>query len=252
MTIERRAEIRTGSGEMGTFLYHPREEGPHPVIIFLMDSVGMRQELRDMARRLAGEGYYVMLPNLYYRSGEEDFGLVVEGSPILEHLYALMDSLTLPLILSDTESLIAYADADPAAAGGPVGCVGYCMSGQFAINAAAHCGGRVAAAASFYGVRLVTDETKSPHLAGEPSPHITAGRAKGALYFGWAEFDEYAPQEWIEPIRQSMAAGKVDGEIELYRGADHGFAFPNRATYDHAAAEHHWQRLFELFDRALR
>jgi carboxymethylenebutenolidase len=194
-----------------------------------------------------------MLPNLYYRSGEEELGahLGEEGALARARMLELMDSLTIPMVKSDTDALLAYADSDFCASKQAFGCVGYCMSGQYAINAAAQYTGRAAAAASIYGVRLVVDATSSPHLAGESSPHITAGRAKGELYFGWADIDEFAPQEWIEPIRKSMADGGVSGEIELYRGAEHGFAFPDRPSYNHGASEHHWKRLFELFDRRL-
>jgi carboxymethylenebutenolidase len=251
---ERRVEVLTASGNMSAFLCRPDRGGPYPIIIVFMDAVGIREELRDMARRIADRGYYVMLPNLYYRSGEEELGsyLGEEGAPVRARMLELMDSLTIPMVKADTDALLAYADGDPCASKQTFGCVGYCMSGQYAINTAAHYSGRAAAAASIYGVRLVTDATSSPHLAGASSPHITAGRAKGELYFGWADIDEYAPQEWIKPIRQSMATSGVPGEIELYRGAEHGFAFPDRPSYNHEASEHHWKRLFELFARRLR
>jgi carboxymethylenebutenolidase len=251
---ERRVNIQTSSGTMATFLSHPDEDGPFPIIIFFMDAAGIREELRDMVRRIANEGYYVMLPNLYYRSGEEEFGAFQgdEGAPIVARMLELMDSLTIPMVKTDTDTLLAYAQADPNASRQAFGCVGYCMSGQYAINTAAHYSGRAAAAASIYGVRLVADAATSPHLAGEASPHITAGRALGELYFVWAEIDEHAPQDWIEPIRQSIAAGGASGQIELYPGAMHGFAFPDRPAYNREASEHHWKRLFELFNRRLR
>ena len=251
--VERRVEVQTEAGKMATFLAHPDHGGPYPIIIFFMDAAGIREELRDMARRIASEGYYVMLPNLYYRSGEEEFGVFLgeEGAPVVARMLELMDGLTIPMVKADTDALLAYTRSDPQASREAFGCVGYCMSGQYAINTAAHYAGRAAAAASIYGVRLVADAATSPHLAGEASPHITAGRAKGELYFGWAENDAHAPQEWIEPIRQSMVKGGVLGEIEIYPGAEHGFAFPDRPSYNHEASEHHWSRLFELFARRL-
>jgi carboxymethylenebutenolidase len=154
-----------------------------------------------------------------------------------------METLTIPMIMRDTEGLLAFIDKDPAAKKGPMGAVGYCMSGQFAISAAAIFPDRIGAAASIYGVRLVTDQTDSPHLA--------ARKAKAELYFGCAETDHWAPLEMVEALKTSLAADKINGEVEVYPGVEHGFAFPQRAVYDMAAAEQHWQRLLALFRRRL-
>jgi carboxymethylenebutenolidase len=145
--------------------------------------------------------------------------------------------------MSDTEGLLAYADADPAAAKGPIGTVGYCMSGQYAINAATHFP-RVTAAASIYGVRLVTDQPDSPHLAGD--------KTRAELYFACAETDHWAPLEMLPPLREALAKAGATAEVELYPGVEHGFAFPQRAVYNRDAAERHWERLLALFGRRLR
>ena len=243
--IERQLDIPTADGATTTFISHPERGGPHPVILFYMDAPAIREELRDMARRLASVGYYVMLPNLYYRSGVMEIGPL--NGPDVEALrarmFGFMSSLTIPLIMSDTKGLLAFADADPAASRGPIGAVGYCMSGQYAINAATHFP-RVTAAASIYGVRLVTDEPDSPHLAG--------AKTKAELYFGCAEIDAYAPLEMLPPLRQALADAGATAEVELYPGVHHGFAFPQRPVYDRDAAERHWERLFALFGRRVR
>jgi carboxymethylenebutenolidase len=238
--IERFADI----GGMNTFICHPERGGPHPAILFYMDAPGIREELRDMARRLASVGYYVMLPNLYHRSGVEEIGNFTgeEGAATRKKMFALMASLTIALVMEDTDALIAYADADPAASQGAVGTVGYCMSGQYAISAAARHPCRVRAAASIYGVRLKTDRPDSPHLA--------AQKANAEIYVAWAEIDHYAPLEELEPVRQSLDG--VKAEVELYKGAEHGFAFPERPAYNRDAAERHWERLFALYGRNLK
>jgi carboxymethylenebutenolidase len=243
--IEKQIAVATRDGQMSTFICYP-ERGLHPVIIFFMDAPGIREELRDMARRLATAGYYVLLPNLYYRSGVEELGQFVGelGAPVREKIMKLMASLTMTRVMEDTDALLAFAENDQAAWRGPIGCVGYCMSGQYAVCAAARHPDRVAAAASIYGVRLVTDEPDSPHLA--------ARRAKAELYFAWAEKDHYAPLDLMEPLRQSLRDGAVNAEVELYSGVDHGFAFPQRPAYDKVAAERHWERLFALYARALK
>jgi carboxymethylenebutenolidase len=114
------------------------------------------------------------------------------------------------------------------------------MSGQYAINAATHFD-RVAAAASIYGVRLVTDQEDSPHLA--------PGKTEAELYFACAETDHWAPREMVEALAEHMAG--ANAEVELYPGVEHGFAFPQRPAYDRDAAERHWERLFALFRRRL-
>ncbi len=243
--IERQIELATPAGRMGTFICHPERSGPHPVVIFFMDAPGIREELRDMARRLASVGYYVMLPNLYYRSTAEEFGPFVgaAGAATRVKFMAVLASHTHPMVLVDTDALFSYSNTDQAASRGPMGCVGYCMSGQYAINAAARHPDRVAAAASIYGTRLVTDQPDSPHLV--------ARRARAELYIGWAETDHYAPLEMIAPLRDALRAGDVRAEIEVYPGVEHGFAFPQRPAYNKAAAERHWERLFSLFGLAL-
>jgi carboxymethylenebutenolidase len=243
--IERQVEIGTPDGPMNTFICHPERNGPHPVIIFLMDAPGIREELRDMARRLGTVGYYVMLPNLYHRSGVEDLGPFVGDAHAAtrQRLMQLMGTIDIPMVMKDIDALLAYADRDAAAAAGPAGCVGYCMSGRYAMNAAMRHPDRVRAAASIYGVELMTDRPDSPHLAMQ--------RTDARLYFGCAETDHYAPQAMIDKLLAEVKKGG-NAEVELYPGTQHGFAFPQRPMYDKAAAERHWERLFALFEGALK
>jgi len=243
--IESQVEIPTSDGETTTFIVHPERDGPHPVILFFMDAPAIREELRDMARRFASCGYYVMLPNLYYREGVMELGPLSRdpNDPGRQRMMALMNTLTIPMVMRDAAAMIAYAESDAAAASGPMGCVGYCMSGQFSINAAAHFPERIAAAASIYGTFLVTDKADSPHLA--------ARKARAELYFGCAETDHWAPMETVEALTQSLAADRINAEVEIYPGVEHGFAFPQRAVYDKMAAERHWERLIALFRRRL-
>jgi carboxymethylenebutenolidase len=244
--IERQIEIVTPDGRMNTFICHPERDSPHPAIIIFMDAPGIREELRDMARRLGTVGYYVMLPNLYYRANVEELGSVVGEANLTTRQRALqlMTTISIPLVMQDVDALVAFAGEDKAASRGPMGCVGYCMSGQYAINAAVRHPERIRAAASIYGVALVSDKPDSPHLA----PQRTGAR----LYFGCAEKDQYAPPEMIEQLRAEIAAKGGNAEVEIYPGTGHGFAFPSRPVYDKAAAERHWERLFSLFGAALK
>jgi len=241
--IDQQIEIPTKDGHTTTFISHPERDGPHPVILFYMDAPGIREELRDMARRLATSGYYVMLPNMYYRAGAMELGPINPDpeSPERKRMFSLMGSLTIPLVMEDTKALLAYAETQKAANTKIVGSVGYCMSGRYAVNAATHFADRVKAAASVYGVQLATDQPDSPHLA--------AGKTKAELYFACAETDVYAPQEIIDKVSEGMKGTR--NEVEMYPGTHHGFAFPKRPVYDRDAAERHWERLLALYRRNL-
>ena len=241
--IDQQIDIPTKDGHTATFISHPERDGPHPVILFYMDAPGIREELRDMARRLATSGYYVMLPNLYYRLDVMELGPLPADpeAPERKRMFGFMNSINIPLVMEDTTALLAYADGQSAARTDIVGAVGYCMSGRYAINAATHFPGRIKAAASIYGTRLATDQPDSPHLA--------ASKTKAELYFGCAETDIYAPTEIIEKVKASMK--DAHAEVEMYPGTHHGFAFPKRPVYDRDAAERHWERLLALYRRNL-
>ena len=244
--IEQTLDIATRDGAMETFICHPERGGPYPAVLLLMDAPGIRAELRDMARRLGTVGYYVMLPNLYYRANVDELGSVVGEANVATRQKALqlMATINIPMVMQDVDALLAFAAQDKAASRGPMGCVGYCMSGQYAINAAVRHPERIRAAASIYGVALVSDKPDSPHLA----PQRTGAR----LYFGCAEKDQYAPLEMIDQLRAEIAAKGGNAEVEIYPGTAHGFAFPSRPVYDKPAAERHWERLFALFGAALK
>jgi carboxymethylenebutenolidase len=245
--IEQTLDVVTQAGAMETFIARPERGGPFPPVLFLMDAPGIREELRDMARRLATVGYYVVLPNLYYRAGRN----TLYGPDVLEHgsaehtrMRAVRTKMTIPPMMDDVAALIAFADAQADAKhGGPVGVHGYCMSGPYALAAAARYPARIAAAASFYGTWLVSDAVESPHQ--------TLGKAKGELYIACAEHDELAPLPMVAELKGLFERSRAAGELEIYPGVHHGFAFPQRKVYDKPAAERHWERLLALYRRRL-
>jgi carboxymethylenebutenolidase len=244
--IEHQAEIATSAGVMDTFVTHPERDGPFPVIFFYMDAPGIREELRDMVRRLATVGYVVVLPNLYYRAGTGtilDQPRLREDGPERERMWQLMYSINNALVMDDTRAILAFIDEQPYARAGSIGCVGYCMSGQYVFTASAEFPDRIAAMASLYGVGLVTDRPDSPHLR--------ADRISAEMYFGCAEVDSYAPPEVVAELERTLAATSAVFEVERYPGTEHGFAFPKRPAYNRAAAERHWERLFARFRRRL-
>jgi carboxymethylenebutenolidase len=244
--IEETLDISTKDGEMETFICRPERGGSFPAVFLLMDAPGIRDELRDMARRLGTVGYYVLLPNLYYRAGRDTiFGpsVLEDSSAERDRMRAVRTKMTIPPVMDDFAALFGFIDRQSEVKQGQVGCHGYCMSGPYALAAAAHYPDRVAAAASFYGTWLVSDA--------EESPHLSLGKVKGELYIACAEHDALAPLPMVEELSTLFQRAGTDGEIELYPGVHHGFAFPQRWCYDKPAAERHWERLIALYRRRL-
>jgi carboxymethylenebutenolidase len=240
--LDREIDIQTADGAMNTFVTHPEEGGPHPVVLFYMDAPGKRGELHDMARRLGSVGYFVVLSNLYYRR-DRDFRMGT-GEDARRIMFEHMDSLDRTKVLTDTAAMLKFAAGEQAARCDKVGVVGYCMSGPFVFWAAAEHPDRVAAAASFHGVRLCTDSPESPHRF--------ANAIKAELYVGCAQTDSYAPPEMIEALDAQLRTTSVRYRIETYPETQHGFVFPKReGMYQKAGAERHWERLIALFRRNL-
>lgn len=241
--IDRELDIQTADGAMNSFVTHPEEGGPHPVVIFFMDAPGKREELHDMARRLGSVGYFVVLPNLYYRR-VRDFR-VGTGDDARRIMFEHMNSLNRTTVLTDTAAILKFVDSDPTARRDKLGVVGYCMSGPFIFWAAAEHPDRVAAAASFHGIRLCTDAPDSPHSF--------ATSIKGEIYVGCAQTDVWAPPEMIEALDKHLRTTPLRYRIETYPETQHGFVFPKReGMYQKAGAERHWERLLALFARAIR
>src|SRR6266852_4837946 len=198
--IEATLDIATQDGAMETFLCHPERGGPFPAVMLLMDAPGIREELRDMARRLGTVGYYVLLPNLYYRAGRDTIygtDVLEKGSAEQARMRAVRTKMTIPTVMEDVGAMLGFIDRQEAARGGAVGAHGYCMSGPYALAAAARYPDRVAAAASFYGTWLVNDA--------EESPHLSLGKVKGELYIACAEHDDLAPLPMVEDAACSAA-----------------------------------------------
>lgn len=239
--IERWVDIDAPDGTMPTLLYHPTHDGPHPVVLYLMDAPSIRPALREMATRLSSAGYYVMLPFLYYRGTPyREFGSSDED---MHARRDLMATVTPTNIVGDARALLAHADADPAAADGDVGAVGYCMSGGLAISLARALPGRVAAAASIHGAWLVRDSADSPHR------DLSTVRAE--VYLGWCDNDATAPPEDVPVMRAALDEAGVTYTLDWITDAVHGYAPPGTERYHREASELHWERVHALLRRTL-
>ena len=199
--IEHHLDIPTADGAMNSFVVHPEEGGPYPVVLFYMDAPGKREELHDMARRLAAVGYCVVLPNLYYRSSR-DFWLQERTAPAMAEMFALMATLTASTTTIDTQALLNYLDKLPQADASRIGAVGYCMSGPIVVWAAAAFPGRLRCIASIHGANMATDQPDSPHRL--------ASRILCDSYFACAEIDKWAPPADIAALQAALQAAGTD------------------------------------------
>jgi carboxymethylenebutenolidase len=242
--IERDVVVTTKHGRMPAFAACPDSAGPFPPVIFYMDAPGFREELCNMARRIAKQGYFCLLPDMYYRLGTVRFDLPRRNDAMSAVIKAAMNHLTNADVTDDTAAMIQWLDAQDRAATGPIGCVGHCMSGRYITTVAARFPMRIASAASLYGVGIVTDQ--------EDSPHRIVDRIRGELWYGFAETDGSVPANVIPDLRAALDKAGVRYRIDVFPGSLHGYCFAERQAYQATASEQSWARLFDLWDRTLK
>jgi len=225
-------DVTTADGAMDCFVAHPDGDGPFSPVIVYMDVPGIREELRDFARRLADDGFMGILPDLYYREGKVRFDLS-KGEEEFKRMFAAGSQLTNAMILRDTQAMLDYLDGLESARA-ETGIVGYCMSGQFVISAAGTFPERIKATAALYGTRMVT--------AKDDSPHQLIGQMQGEAYLGFVVSE-------MTPRLEANAA--LTCTLETHPGTEHGFCFPRRPQYDADAAEKVWAHMVQMYRRAL-
>jgi carboxymethylenebutenolidase len=242
--IERDVIISTKYGQMPSFICHPESGGPFPPIIFYMDGAGIREELRHMARRVAKQGYFVVLPDMYYRMGHIRFDIARRNGAMTSIIRPTMNHLTNDMVMDDTAGMLGYIAGQDAAKAGPVGCLGYCMSGRHVTNALTRFPDRIKAGAALFGAGIVTEAEDSPHLA-------LGKAADGELYYAFAESDPAVPSFVVPRLRPALEAAGVAHQVDVYPGTFHGFAFPERPAHQHHAAEDSWAKIFAMWARRL-
>src|SRR6202171_3023636 len=226
--IEQDVLVNTKYGRQPAFAACPDAPGQFPAIILYMAAPGLREELRIMGKRIAKHGYFCLVPDLYYRLGTLRFDIPRRNDAMSVVIRGAMKSLSNASVAEDTAGMIAFLDGQDKAKPGPLGCVGHCMSGPFALTVAARFP-RMKAAAALYGVDMVTDQPDSPHLA--------LDRIKGELYIGFAEIDPAVPANVVPELEAALKAAGTQHPLETYKGVHHGFCFANRPDYDPVAAE---------------
>jgi carboxymethylenebutenolidase len=240
--------IDTADGVCDAALFHPAGAGRRPGVVMFTDIRGLRPVFRDMARRLAGHGYAVLVPNPFYRTrkapvltGPFDFTKPEDRAKMAE----LTSPLTAEAKTRDVTAYLAFLDTLPTVdAKAKAGMVGYCMGAPYALMAAAVAPDRVAAAGSFHGSALVTDRPDSPHLL--------IARTKAAYYFGIAESDDARQPDAKDKLREALDAARLPAGIEVYAGCQHGWCVADGAVYHKDQAERAFGELVALFGRTLR
>src|SRR5882757_2054836 len=251
--IDTDVQIRTPDGTCDAALVHPQGSGHWPAVILFPDAFGLRPTMRAMAKRLAMDGYSVLVPNPYYRSTKApgigpdfDFGNPTDRAKLGE----LRAPLTSDAVMQDAAAYVAFLDShagvQPKA---KMGVVGYCMGGPMTMQAAAASPGRIGAGASFHGGGLVTDKPDSPHLL---VPKIRA-----QFYIGIAANDDEKQPDAKTKLDEAFHAAKGSAKIEVYPGTLHGWCVRDmplqagKPIYDEPQAERAWAELVTLYKRAL-
>ncbi|MGB6602962.1 MAG: dienelactone hydrolase family protein [Steroidobacteraceae bacterium] len=239
-------QIRTRDGLCPAYVYHPATGAPWPAVLVYMDGIGIRPPVLELGERLASGGYYVLLPDLYYRSGpyapmdaRRVFADPDSRRMLSERFMSLATSAN---IMSDTRAFLDYLGEQPDVRPGGIGITGYCMGGRLALIAAGTYPERIAAAASYHGARLANDAPDSPHLL--------APKIRARVYVAGAIEDPSFPDEMKELLEKALAEAGVDHVVETYP-ARHGWVFRDTPVFDAQQSEHHWLTLFALLGERL-
>lgn len=243
---QQQVSIKTKDGTCKTWVVTPEGKGPWPGVLMYMDGFGIRPAMVEMANHIAEKGYIVLLPDLYYRCGA--YGPLVPKEVLKGDFRAtigpLMSTTDNHKAAQDTAAFLAYLDSRGDVAGKKIGTVGFCMGGGMALTAAGFYPERVAAAVSFHGGRLATDEPTSPHLL--------APKIKAEVYVAGADKDQGYPREQANRLEEALTKAGVRHKCEIYEGKMHGWMKPDMPVYDAQGAERGWKELFALYGKTLR
>jgi carboxymethylenebutenolidase len=239
-------EIKTRDGTCPSYVFRPSGSGPWPAVLVFMDGLGIRPAMLEVGERLATCSYFVLLPDLFYRSGPYepmDPHKVFSDPEMQKVLRAKFGSAKQANIMSDTRAFLDYLEAQPDVKPGGIGTTGYCMGGLMSLAAAGTYPDRIVATACYHPGRLATDAPDSPHLL--------APKIKSRVYIAGAVDDQSFPDDMKARLEKALTEAGVDHRIETYP-AKHGWVFRDIPVYDAAASERHWETMRALFDAKLR
>ena len=239
--------ITTADGTCDITIATPDGTGPWPAVVMYPDAGGPRPTFDEMAARLAALGYVVLVPDMYYRdSGWAPFDMATVFGDDAERarLFGMIQKVTPEVMVVDANAFFDYLTGRADVKGEKFGTTGYCMGGRTSFVLAGRLPDRIAAAMSFHGGGLVTDD--------DVSPHLRADRISAVVYVGAAENDRSFTVEQGHILDAALTDAGVEHTVEFYPAA-HGFAVPdNVGSYDEAAAQRHWDAMERVFAAALR
>ena len=239
--------IQTRDGQCPAYVYRPTGSGPWPAVLVFMDGLGIRPAMLELGERLATYGYFVLLPDLFYRTGpyEPMDPKTIFANP--DSRKALMDKVsalkTRDKLVCDTRAFLDYLANEPDVRPGGIATTGYCMGGAMSLTTAALYPDRVAAAASYHGGHLASDSPESPHLL--------ASKIRARVYVAGAIEDASFPDDMKARFEDALTQAGVDHIVETYP-ARHGWVFRDTPVFDAAASERHWQTLLALLASKLK
>ena len=240
-------EIETRDGRCPSYVYRPRGAGPWPAVLVFMDGLAIRPAMLQLGERLATHGYFVLLPDLFYRAGPYEpmdpkavFSDPGKRKVLMEKFFAVATSAQ---IMSDTRAFLDYLAAQRDVKPGGIGITGYCMGGRMSLIAAGTYPDEIVAAASYHGGGLANDAPDSPHRL--------APKMRARVYVAGAIEDQSFPDDMKARLEKALTEAGVDHKIETYP-ARHGWVFDDFPVYDAGASERHWQTLLELFESKLK
>jgi carboxymethylenebutenolidase len=237
--------IAAADGNAAAWLFKPAGKGPWPGALMFIDALGVRPAMMDIAERLANEGYAVLMPNLFYRSGPiEVFSMSDFGNEERRgKLMACLGKASFGAVRNDSEAYLQFLTTQKDVSG-PVGTFGFCFGGSRAVTALGAYPDKVKSAAAFHASQLATEAPDSPHLlADQMKP--------GRVYIGYAGVDPSVSPEEEGRLASALRKAEVDHIIENYPGVRHGFTVSDTPVYDRPAAERAWSRLLRLFQETL-
>jgi carboxymethylenebutenolidase len=242
--VETDVTVKTADGNCDAVLFHPPGEGHWPAVLIWPDIMGLRPAFRDMGRRLAEQGYVVLVPNPFYRSAHApvvgdnvDFGKDVD---LRNRLMGYRGAMTNDGIDRDAQAYLTFLDAQPQTAKRKkAGVQGYCMGGALAFRTAAAAPGRIAAVGSFHGGNGLV--TKNPD-----SPHLLIPKTNAAFLALQAQNDDAQQPTVKDDLKAAFAAAGKTATVEVYH-ANHGWCVPGGQAYDQGEAERAWTALSALY-----
>jgi len=244
--VEKDVQVKTADGVADSALYYPAGKGTWPAVLIWTDIAGLRPVFREMGKRLASQGYVVLVPNPFYRSAKapvigETFNF--NDPAQRQKLFAMRGAMSDEGVDKDAAAYIAFLDAQPQTnKRKKVGVQGYCMGGPLTFRTAAAVPNRVGAAASFHGGGLTTKTANSPHLL--------VAKSKAAYLVAVAENDDKAQPDSKDILKATFAETKTTATVEVYPAA-HGWMVKGSQVYNEAAAEKGWAAMSDLYKKHL-